>query len=97
MARTLFKQSINPVRNTNSSFTVFMLTLNVNKVCKIRVIRKNFALPKIWKYNIELHDPNMTLTFEWYKDAMVFRVLRRYTSMRPTYITVLVIFLKKPF
>ena len=35
-----------------------MLTLNANLDCQVRVIRKNFAFTKTWKYITKLHDPN---------------------------------------
>ena len=47
-----------PVRNTYNSFTVFMLTLNINYACQVRVIRKIFAFTETWRYITKLHDPN---------------------------------------
>ena len=46
MEHTFLKQNINPVRNTYNSFTVFMQTMNVNLVCKVKFIGKTLPLPK---------------------------------------------------
>ena len=35
-----------------------MLTLNVNYVCQVGVIRKKFAFTETWIYDTKLHDPN---------------------------------------
>ena len=49
-ARMFFKQSVNPVRNTFNSFTVFMHALNVKKVYQVRVISENFAFSQTRRY-----------------------------------------------
>ena len=44
--QNLFKQSLNPVRNTYNCFVVFIQTLKVDLDYPVRVIGKNLTLPK---------------------------------------------------
>ena len=64
-----------------------MLTLIVNYVCQVRVVRKNFAFTEMWRCNTKLHDPSERKVglpcFEqiWLlnsMNAMVFRVFILY-------------------
>ena len=53
-----FKQNINPVRNTWSSFTVFMQTLKVDQHYLVRVITKTLTLPKHGCIITKSHEQN---------------------------------------
>ena len=62
-----FKQSINPVKNTHKSFTVFMHMLNVNCVCQVRVTKKNLAFIQTLRYNANgIHMIFNGLKMLWY-------------------------------
>ena len=103
------KRSRNSVRNMYNSFTIFMQMLNVDCVCQVRVIRKNFNFSQTWKYNTKFHDPWTPLfwadvTFELYEDTMVFGkfififclepTIRKDTWMNTTSVTVVAFFQK---
>ena len=57
-----------------------MQTLNVNEVCQVRVNSRNLSFNGKMIIKFHVAKRNVTpsfwvdLTFEWYEDAMVFRV-----------------------
>ena len=57
-SKSFFKESVNPVRNSYNSFTVFMQMLNVDLDCLVRVIGKALTLPK--HENIKLNSLTQT-------------------------------------
>ena len=103
--QNLFKQSLNPVRNTYNCFVVFIQTLNVDLDYPVRVIGKNLTLPKhediILNPLTQVREKWVSLfcvelTFERYGSAMVFGVFIS-IFLGSTSVTVMVIFSKAPF